>query len=82
MTVRAEFKDGKWKGRALCEWVPDAVSEIVGTFDLIQPDASMVVLEQVPYEKEDPGQGEVRGAPVLLGAARRRAARESSRTRQ
>jgi predicted nucleotidyltransferase len=31
--AQAEYKDGKWNGRTLREWVPDAVSDIVQEFD-------------------------------------------------
>jgi predicted nucleotidyltransferase len=36
MTVRAEYKDGKWNGRTLREWVSEAVDEIVRHFNPVR----------------------------------------------
>lgn len=84
MTASAAYRDGKWNGRTLREWVPDAVSEIVRTFSPVRvilfgsvargvegPDSDidlLVVFEQIPEPTKHEAVAAVRGAITVPAA--------------
>ena len=84
MTVRAEFKDGKWNGRSLRDWVPEAVSDTLRSFNPVRiilfgsvargeegPDSDidlLVVFEQLPERTKHEAAAAVRRAITVPAA--------------
>ncbi len=78
MSTQAIFEDGKWNGRTLREWVPDAVADIVHACDPVRvilfgsvargeegPDSDLdflVVLDHLDPQQRVHLMGSIRGA--------------------